>query len=45
MGILFFRMSSGLVLYITTSSLIGISQQWFLNRTAPGQASKDKEKG
>lgn len=39
MGILFFRTSSGLVLYILTSNLIGISQQWFLNRTAPAVAS------
>ncbi len=30
--------SSGLVLYILTSNLIGIAQQWYLNRTAPAEA-------
>ena len=44
MGILFFKMMSGLVLYILTSNLIGISQQWYLNRTSPLKPSKDKEK-
>jgi len=31
----FFPFSSGLALYILTSSLIGILQQWYLNRTHP----------
>jgi YidC/Oxa1 family membrane protein insertase len=38
--------SSGLVLYILTSNVIGMAQQWYLNRTAPpanGDA-KSKEK-
>jgi len=35
-GVLFFSMSSGLVLYIFTSNLVGMAQQWYLNRTAPG---------
>jgi YidC/Oxa1 family membrane protein insertase len=32
---IFFPFSSGLALYILTSSLIGIAQQWYLNRTHP----------
>ena len=31
----FFPISSGLALYILTSSLVGILQQWWLNRTHP----------
>jgi YidC/Oxa1 family membrane protein insertase len=31
----FFPFSSGLALYILTSSLVGILQQWYLNRTHP----------
>ena len=31
----FFPFASGLALYILTSSLIGILQQWYLNRTHP----------
>jgi YidC/Oxa1 family membrane protein insertase len=34
-GLLFFRLSSGLILYIFTSYLIGIGQQWYLNKTSP----------
>ena len=30
-----FPFSSGLALYILTSSLVGIAQQWYLNRTHP----------
>jgi len=30
-----FPVSSGLVLYILTSNLVGIAQQWYLNRTSP----------
>jgi YidC/Oxa1 family membrane protein insertase len=30
-----FPFSSGLALYILTSSLVGIVQQWYLNRTHP----------
>jgi YidC/Oxa1 family membrane protein insertase len=37
-GFLFFRVSSGLVLYILTSNIIGMGQQWYLNRTAPAAA-------
>ena len=31
----FFWYSSGLVLYIFTSSLVGVAQQWYLNRADP----------
>jgi YidC/Oxa1 family membrane protein insertase len=34
-GVLFFRLSSGLILYIFTSNLVGMAQQWYLNRTEP----------
>jgi YidC/Oxa1 family membrane protein insertase len=36
-GVMFviFPVSSGLVLYILTSTLIGIAQQWYLNKTGP----------
>lgn len=37
-GFLFFRVSCGLVLYILTSNIIGMGQQWYLNRTAPAAA-------
>jgi membrane protein insertase Oxa1/YidC/SpoIIIJ len=30
-----FPISSGLAVYILTSSLVGIGQQWYLNRTHP----------
>jgi membrane protein insertase Oxa1/YidC/SpoIIIJ len=30
-----FPSSSGLALYILTSSIVGIAQQWYLNRTHP----------
>jgi len=39
--------SSGLVLYILTSNLVGMGQQWYLNRTHPMTASpppRDKRK-
>jgi YidC/Oxa1 family membrane protein insertase len=35
MGFLFFRMASGLVLYILTSNVVGSAQQWFLYQRAP----------
>jgi YidC/Oxa1 family membrane protein insertase len=34
-GLLFMRLSSGLILYIFTSYVIGITQQWYLNKTSP----------
>jgi YidC/Oxa1 family membrane protein insertase len=35
MGFIFFRLSSGLNLYMFTSNLVGIGQQYYLNRTEP----------
>ena len=35
MGVLFFRLSAGLILYIFTSNLVGMGQQYYLNRTSP----------
>ena len=35
MGIFFWSLSSGVVLYYLTSNLVGVGQQWFFNRTAP----------
>jgi YidC/Oxa1 family membrane protein insertase len=32
---MFFPISSGLAVYILTSSVVGIGQQWYLNRTHP----------
>lgn len=34
-GFMFYGVSSGLVLYWLTSNLVGIAQQWFINRTMP----------
>jgi YidC/Oxa1 family membrane protein insertase len=33
MGFFFYGLSSGLVLYYLTSNLVGVAQQWLLNRT------------
>jgi len=35
MGFIFFKLSSGLNLYMFTSNLVGIGQQWYLNRAQP----------
>jgi YidC/Oxa1 family membrane protein insertase len=35
MGFFFYNLSSGLVLYWLTSNLVGILQQWIVNRTMP----------
>lgn len=35
MGFIFFNLSSGLNLYYFTSNLIGVVQQWYLNRSQP----------
>lgn len=35
MGLLFFDFSSGLNLYVLTSSMVGAGQQYYLNRTRP----------
>ena len=45
MGFIFFRLSSGLNLYMFTSNLVGMGQQYYLNRTEPlPSRSKFKKK-
>jgi YidC/Oxa1 family membrane protein insertase len=45
MGFIFFRLSSGLNLYMFTSNLVGIGQQYYLNKTDPlPSKSKFKKK-
>jgi len=49
MGFIFYQASSGLVLYWLTGNLVGIAQQWLLNKAmpqpaAPVQAAKDVRK-
>jgi YidC/Oxa1 family membrane protein insertase len=39
-----FPVASGLVLYILTSNLVNMAQQWFLNRTAPMPTNKALKK-
>jgi YidC/Oxa1 family membrane protein insertase len=39
MGIFFWNLSSGVVLYYLTSNLVGVAQQWFFNRTTPALAT------
>jgi YidC/Oxa1 family membrane protein insertase len=34
MGIFFWSLSSGVVLYYLTSNLVGVVQQWFFNKTS-----------
>jgi YidC/Oxa1 family membrane protein insertase len=38
LGYMFYFASSGLVLYWLTSNVVGIGQQWFLNRSMPAPA-------
>jgi YidC/Oxa1 family membrane protein insertase len=40
----FFPVSSGLVLYILTSMLVGMAQQWYLNKTNPLKKKPRAEK-
>jgi len=45
MFFIFYKLSSGLNLYMFTSNLVGIGQQWYLNRTEPlPSRSKFKKK-
>lgn len=37
-GFMFYQFQSGLVLYWLTSNLVGIAQQWFINKTMPAPA-------
>ena len=46
MGLLFFKLASGLNLYILTSNLIATSQQWFLYKVIPdAKPNTGKKKG
>lgn len=47
MAVLFvvFPFSSGLALYILTSSVVGIAQQWYLNKTHPAPVPAKSGKG
>jgi len=46
MGLLFFKVASGLLLYILTSNLIATSQQWFLYKVIPdARPDAGKKKG
>jgi len=46
MGFLFFRLASGLVLYILTSNIVATTQQWFLYRVMPeARPDTGKKKG
>ena len=46
MGFIFFRLASGLLLYIVTSNLVATAQQWFLYRTMKdGKESAGGKKG
>ncbi len=42
-GFMFYNMSSGLVLYWLTSNVVGIAQQWFINRSMPAPAPQPAE--
>jgi len=37
-GFMFYQFQSGLVLYWLTSNVVGIAQQWFVNKTMPAAA-------
>jgi len=39
-GFMFYSASSGLVLYWLTSNLVGIAQQWFINKSMPAAPSQ-----
>jgi YidC/Oxa1 family membrane protein insertase len=45
-GFMFMRTSSGLTLYILSSNIVAMGQQWYLNRNTPPQLSgEDKKSG
>ena len=43
-GVLFYNMPSGLVLYFTVSTLLGILQQWLVRRGTPGGVPPEKKR-
>jgi YidC/Oxa1 family membrane protein insertase len=42
-GFMFYNMASGLVLYWLTSNVVGIGQQWFINKSMPAPAPQPAE--
>ena len=42
---LFWNLSSGLVLYWLTGNVVGIAQQWYINRTELRQQIEEKKAG
>lgn len=49
-GFMFYQFQSGLVLYWLTSNVVGVAQQWFINKTAPAvvipaEPAKKKKSG
>ncbi|MBI1749484.1 MAG: membrane protein insertase YidC [Acidobacteria bacterium] len=44
-GALFFRTSSGLTLYILSSNIVAMGQQWYLNKTTPPEPGAEEKKG
>jgi len=40
-----FPISSGLVLYILTSNVVGMAQQWYLNKTVPAPVKSRAKEG
>jgi YidC/Oxa1 family membrane protein insertase len=45
MGFMFYGVSSGLVLYWLTGNLVGIVQQWFINKSMPLPQPVEAAKG
>lgn len=44
-GFLFLRTSSGLTLYILSSNIVAMGQQWYLNKTTPPHIGPEEKKG
>ncbi|MBI1739135.1 MAG: membrane protein insertase YidC [Acidobacteria bacterium] len=44
-GFLFMRTSSGLTLYILSSNIVAMGQQWYLNKTTPPKLGTEEKKG
>jgi YidC/Oxa1 family membrane protein insertase len=44
-GFMFMRTSSGLTLYILSSNIVAMGQQWYLNQTTPPQLGGEDKKG
>jgi len=44
-GFMFMRTSSGLTLYILSSNIVAMGQQWYLNKTTPPKLGTEEKKG